>query len=67
MKPSKETKAYWRAQNKRQTVWEKETPITSEDITYGTYQITQQRLQGHAAGWIDGANWVKRQMKKKGK
>lgn len=67
MKPSKETKAYWRAQNKHQSVWENETPITSDDVAYGIYLITQQRLQGHASGWIDGSNWVKRQMKKENK
>lgn len=52
----RQTKAYWRSQ------WDYERKLENEKREY--VQI-QEMLQGHAAGWIAGVAWAKRERKKK--
>jgi hypothetical protein len=59
----KQTKAFWRSQAKNQKKWEAEIPTTDAQKEYGQYLRTMERVQGHAAGWIDGVNWMRRQKK----
>ncbi len=56
----KQTKAYWRSQEKYRAKWMAEEPITDSEKNYGQHLRTCERLQGHAAGWIDGVNWMRR-------
>ena len=62
----KQTHAFWRAQEKWRLKWEAEKPITNAAKEYGQYLRTCERLQGHAAGWMDGVAWAKRNAKLKG-
>jgi hypothetical protein len=57
---SKQNAAFWRSQNKLREKWEAERPITEPEKAYGQYLRTCERLQGHAAGWIAGVAWAKR-------
>lgn len=57
----KQTRAYWRMQEKRRKAWLAETPVTETANACGQHFLTEERLQGHAAGWIDGVNWLRRQ------
>lgn len=60
----KQTKAFWRSENRNREKWQKEKPITLDQKTFGQYQRTIERLQGHAAGWIAGVAWAKRSLKR---
>jgi len=51
-KAGKNEKAFWRSQSKRSKVWERE----SKD-----HQRLMSLQRGHAAGWIDGVAWARRQ------
>lgn len=59
----KHTKAFWRSQERCRARWEAEKPITESEKAYGQYLRTIERLQGHAAGWIAGVAWARRQRK----
>ena len=61
----KQQKAYWRNQEYWRVRWEAEMPGTEADRQIGAYQIAVQRLHGHAAGWIAGVAWAKRNLKAK--
>jgi hypothetical protein len=61
----KQQKAHWRNQEYWRVRWEAEQPITDAEKAYGQYLRTQERLQGHAAGWIAGVAWAKRNLKAK--
>jgi hypothetical protein len=63
----KQTKAFWRSEQRHREKWEAEKPITPGQKAYGQYLRTVERLQGHAAGWIAGVAWLKREMMKKQK
>ena len=54
---NKQQKACWRSEARCEARWSRE-PID--------YVTLQKMLQGHAAGWIAGIAWVKRQNKVKG-
>jgi hypothetical protein len=58
----KQMKAYWRSQEHWREKWEAEKSVLDDEKAYGQYQITNQRLQGHAAGWIAGVAWAKRNL-----
>jgi hypothetical protein len=57
----KQTKAYWRSEQRHQEAWESEQPMTDAARSYGAYLIAQERVQGFAAGWIAGVAWAKRE------
>lgn len=59
----KQQKAYWRNQEYWRVRWEAEHPDTEPARQFGAYQIACQRLQGHAAGWIAGVAWARRNQK----
>lgn len=61
----KQTKAYWRSSAKKQAEWEKATLVLESEKAFGIHAITQQRLQGFAAGWVAGVRWAKQDAKKK--
>lgn len=63
----KQTKAYWRAEQRHREKWEAETPQTPDAKAYGAYQIANERNQGFAAGWIAGVAWAKRQLRRPNK
>lgn len=59
----RQTKAFWRSQEKNRRLWQAEKPVTDAEKAYGQYLRTCERLQGHAAGWIDGVNWARREQR----
>lgn len=60
----KQTKAFWRSQDKNRTKWLAEAPVTKAEEAYGQWLRTSERMQGHAAGWIDGVAWARRNLGK---
>jgi len=61
----RQTKAYWRSEQANRKRWMAEKPITGPEKTYGQFLRTEERLQGHAAGWIAGVRWAKAEAKRK--
>lgn len=61
----KQTKAFWRSEEWLRRKWEAEKPVTKPEKAYGQYLRTCERLQGHAAGWIAGVAWARRNLKAK--
>jgi hypothetical protein len=59
----KQQQAYWRNQEYWRVRWEAEQPSTDAEKAYGQYLRTVERLQGHAAGWLAGVAWARRNMK----
>lgn len=64
-KAGKQDKAYWRNQEYWRVRWQGEIPNTKSAKAYGAFNIACERIQGHAAGWIAGVAWSKRQAKKR--
>lgn len=60
---SKETKAFWRSERKLRRQYEAEKPVTKAEKAYGQYRRTCERLWGHAAGWVAGVAWARRNLK----
>jgi hypothetical protein len=54
--PGKQNRAFWRSQARRRIIWEKE----SKD-----WQRLMNMERGHAAGWIAGVAWARRNQKAK--
>jgi hypothetical protein len=55
-KASKHTKAFWRSEARFEALWAK------EPIDHATLQAM---IRGHAAGWMSGVAWQRRNTKTK--
>lgn len=61
----KQQKAYWRAEEKATSRWEKGDPETvlTQQLSGQLYQVAQERRIGFATGWIAAINWSRRNKK----